>query len=52
MHDLVIRAGTVVDGTGVAARAADVAVDGGHISAVGDLRGSAARRVIDARHGG
>ena len=29
MHDLVIRGGTVVDGTGAAARTADVAVDGG-----------------------
>jgi N-acyl-D-aspartate/D-glutamate deacylase len=28
MHDLVIRGGTVVDGTGAAARVADVAVDG------------------------
>ena len=35
MHDLVIRGGTVVDGTGTAPRAADVAVDGGLISKVG-----------------
>ena len=35
MHDLVIRAGTVVDGTGGPPRTADVAVDGGRISAVG-----------------
>ncbi len=35
MHDLVIRGGTVVDGTGGAPRVADVAVDGGRISAVG-----------------
>src|SRR6185369_5878867 len=35
MHDLVIRGGTVVDGTGSAPTAADVAIDGGLISAVG-----------------
>jgi N-acyl-D-amino-acid deacylase len=48
MHDLVIRGGSVVDGTGVAARTADVAVDGGLIVEVGDLGGVAARREIDA----
>src|SRR5436190_17647046 len=41
MHDVVIRGGTVVDGTGVAPRTADVAVDDGTITAVGrvDERG-------------
>ena len=48
MHDLVIRGGTLVDGTGTAGRTADVAVDGGTITAVGDLGGAAARRTIDA----
>ena len=38
-HDLVIRGGTVVDGTGAPARTADVAVDGGLIAAVGDGSG-------------
>ena len=35
MHDLVIRGGTVVDGTGLPRRKADVAVDGGKISKIG-----------------
>jgi N-acyl-D-aspartate/D-glutamate deacylase len=46
-HDLVIRGGTVVDGTGSPARRADVAVDGDRIVDVGvvDARG---RRELDA----
>ncbi|HEY8525082.1 MAG TPA: amidohydrolase family protein [Acidimicrobiales bacterium] len=48
MHDLVVRGGTVVDGTGTPARTADVAIDGGRITAVGRLAGEAARRTIDA----
>ena len=48
MHDLIIRGGTVVDGTGAPARTADVAVDGGHLSAVEPLPGESARRTIDA----
>jgi N-acyl-D-aspartate/D-glutamate deacylase len=47
MHDLVIRGGTVVDGTGAAAREADVAIDGDRIVAVGTDLG-AGRREIDA----
>ena len=47
MHDLVIRGGTVIDGTGAARRTADVAVAGGVIVAVGKDVGSA-RRVVDA----
>ncbi|HXC54095.1 MAG TPA: amidohydrolase family protein [Rhizomicrobium sp.] len=47
MHDLVIRNGTVVDGTGAAARTADVAIDGGRIAAVGTVKGQG-RREIDA----
>jgi N-acyl-D-amino-acid deacylase len=45
---LLIRGGSVIDGTGAAARRADVAIDGGRIAAIApDLRGEAAR-VIDA----
>ena len=47
-HDVVIRGGTVVDGTGSPAVRADVAIDGDRIVEVGDLSGSAARRTIDA----
>jgi len=46
-HDLVVRGGTVVDGTGAPRRAADVAVDGGVVSAVGTVAGRG-RREIDA----
>src|SRR5436309_112326 len=35
MHDVVIRGGTVVDGTGAPPKTADVAVDDGVISAIG-----------------
>ncbi|MCX4092563.1 N-acyl-D-amino-acid deacylase family protein [Nocardia sp. alder85J] len=47
MHDVVIRDGEVVDGTGAAPRRADIAIDGDRITAVGAVpdRG---RREIDA----
>jgi N-acyl-D-aspartate/D-glutamate deacylase len=47
MHDLVIRGGTVVDGTGAPARTADVAITDGVITEVGRVDG-AARQSIDA----
>lgn len=47
MHDLVIRGGTVVDGTGAPARTADVAVDGATITAVGRVT-APGRREVDA----
>lgn len=47
MHDLVIRGGTVVDGSGGAPFQADVAIDGGLISAVGQIP-SPGREEIDA----
>src|SRR4029077_17740380 len=46
-HDVVIRGGTVVDGTGAPARTADVAIDGGVITAVGRVDATA-DRTIDA----
>ena len=48
MHELVIRGGSVVDGTGSPARRADVAVDGGVVTAVGRLSDPSASRTIDA----
>ncbi len=47
MHDLVIRNGLVVDGSGAPARTADIAVDADRIVAVGSV-GSAGRRELDA----
>ena len=47
-HDLVIKGGDVVDGTGAPARRADVAVDGDRITAVGTVDAGGAGRVIDA----
>ena len=48
MHDLVIRGGTVVDGTGAAARTADITVDHGRITGVGSFPGVGAERTVDA----
>jgi N-acyl-D-amino-acid deacylase len=47
MHDLLIRGGTVIDGTGAPPRAADVAIHGDRIVAIGRVD-SAARRTIHA----
>lgn len=47
-HDLVIRSGTVVDGTGAEPFAADVAIDNGRISVVGKVA-VAGREEIDAK---
>ena len=47
MHDLVIRGGTIVDGSGSDAFVADVAIDGDVITAIGNEL-PAGRREIDA----
>ncbi len=47
MHDLVIRNGTVVDGTGAPARRADVAIDGDRVTLVGEVTDTG-REEIDA----
>ncbi|HEY2563036.1 MAG TPA: amidohydrolase family protein [Acidimicrobiales bacterium] len=48
MHDLVIRGGSVVDGTGRPATTADIAVDDGLVTEVGRLDDTSASRTIDA----
>jgi N-acyl-D-amino-acid deacylase len=47
MHELVIRGGLVVDGTGTAPKRADIAVDGGRITEVGTVEVDGAE-TIDA----
>jgi len=48
--DVLIKGGTVYDGTGRAPRRADIAIKGDHIVAIGNLRTARARSVVDA-HG-
>ena len=45
MHDLVVRNGTVIDGTGVPSRQADVAINDGLITALGPQIGRACRDI-------
>ncbi len=47
MLDILIRGGTIVDGTGAEPKRGDVGILGGKIHSVGDV-GATARRVIDA----
>ncbi|HEY6600152.1 MAG TPA: amidohydrolase family protein [Pseudomonadales bacterium] len=47
MHDLIIRGGTIVDGSGNPRVEADIAIDGDRITAVGRIDGNAVR-TIDA----
>jgi N-acyl-D-amino-acid deacylase len=46
MHDLVIRSGRLIDGSGSSARTADIAIDGDRITAVGKV--GAGRRELSA----
>jgi N-acyl-D-aspartate/D-glutamate deacylase len=48
-YDLLIRYGSIVDGTGNPWFAGDVAVRGDRIAAIGRLSGATAAREIDAR---
>lgn len=47
--DLLLRGGSVLDGTGAAALPLDVGVRGGRIAALGDLTKAHARRELDCR---
>ena len=49
-HDVVIRGGTIVDGTGEPARAGDVAIDGNRITAVGMVDGRGAEEIDASGH--
>ena len=48
MSELLIRGGTLIDGTGRARRRADVMVDGGVITEIGLLGGRKAKRIVEA----
>ena len=45
--DLILRGGTIIDGTGSAAYAADIGVEAGVISAIGDLSAAHAEHELD-----
>ena len=47
-YDLLIRGGTVVDGTQVPRCQADVAIKDGHVARIGGLRDASADRELDA----
>ncbi len=47
--DVIIRGGTVYDGTGAAPRQADVAIRGDRIAGIGDFKSPKANTVIDAK---
>ena len=47
MHDIVIRGGTIIDGTGAPGYSGDLALDGERIAQVGGKAGPA-KREIDA----
>lgn len=46
--DLLLRGGTVVDGTGAEPRTADVGIRDDRVAAIGDLTAATANTVIDA----
>ncbi len=48
-YDLILRGGTVIDGTGAPRLRADVAITRGHIVAIGDLAGASAAEELDVR---
>jgi N-acyl-D-amino-acid deacylase len=48
LHDLVVRGGTILDGSGSEGYVGDVVVDGDRIVYVGKTRGDTAKTVIDA----
>lgn len=49
-HDLVIRNGTIIDGTGAPPVSGDIAIDGDTISAVGSVSGAGAEEIDATDH--
>ena len=47
-YDIIIRGGTIVDGTRTPRYVSDIAIVGGKIARIGGLRGGRADRVLDA----
>ena len=48
-HDLIIRGGTVFDGSGAEGRVSDVAISGGRIAEIGSRLAASGKEEIDAR---
>ncbi|HEY8149514.1 MAG TPA: D-aminoacylase [Vicinamibacteria bacterium] len=48
-YDVILRGGTVYDGSGAPGRIADVAIRGDRIAAIGDLKNAQAKTVFDAK---
>ena len=47
--DVIIKGGTVYDGTGAEGRVTDIAIRGDRIAGIGDLANATAKTTIDAR---
>ena len=47
-HDTLITGGTLLDGSGTPAQRADIAINNGRITRIGDLAGAMAATTIDA----
>ena len=47
-YDLIIRGGTIVDGSGAPGYQGDIGIIGDRLAAIGNLKGESAKKVIDA----
>ena len=47
-YDIIIRGGTIVDGTGMPRYVSDLAIKDGKVAKIGGLRGSGATQLLDA----